>query len=198
MFLLFFFCVDRTRPKVAFVVCWDRKSNRGEDKQDAVVGSGSTKEGTRDTNNVQKREASEMLQQDDSRKKEIYTYQAPWLIYGMNWSVRPDKKFRLALGSFLEDYTNKGVSPLPCASIYFNLASTPPSRGPQINLEIAPAAMALAAARPGTIVQPSSPAPACLGLCSQLTLELVCCVVQCLSYSSTRRAASSCRPASSR
>jgi WD repeat-containing protein 68 len=48
-----------------------------------------------------------MLQQDDSRKKEIYTYQAPWLIYGMNWSVRPDKKFRLALGSFLEDYTNK-------------------------------------------------------------------------------------------
>lgn len=25
----------------------------------------------------------------------------------MNWSTRPDKKFRLALGSFLEDYTNK-------------------------------------------------------------------------------------------
>ena len=24
----------------------------------------------------------------------------------MNWSVRPDKKFRLAIGSFLEDYTN--------------------------------------------------------------------------------------------
>lgn len=43
----------------------------------------------------------------DSRKKEIYTYQAPWLIYGMNWSVRPDKPFRLAIGSFLEDYTNK-------------------------------------------------------------------------------------------
>lgn len=51
-----------------------------------------------------------MLQQDDARKKEIYTYQAPWLIYGMNWSVRPDKKFRLALGSFLEDYTNKGAA----------------------------------------------------------------------------------------
>eukprot|EP01098_Paradermamoeba_levis_P003769 TRINITY_DN1673_c0_g3_i1.p1 TRINITY_DN1673_c0_g3~~TRINITY_DN1673_c0_g3_i1.p1 ORF type:complete len:373 (-),score=103.21 TRINITY_DN1673_c0_g3_i1:202-1185(-) len=39
--------------------------------------------------------------------KEIYTYQAPWLIYGMNWSNRPDKPFRLAIGSFLEDYTNK-------------------------------------------------------------------------------------------
>lgn len=25
----------------------------------------------------------------------------------MNWSVRPDKKFRLALGSFVEEYNNK-------------------------------------------------------------------------------------------
>jgi len=48
-----------------------------------------------------------MMQTDDTRRKEIYTYQAPWLIYAMNWSVRPDKKFRVALGSFLEDYTNK-------------------------------------------------------------------------------------------
>lgn len=40
-------------------------------------------------------------------KKEIYTYDSPWLIYGMNWSVRPDKKFRLAVGSFVEDYNNK-------------------------------------------------------------------------------------------
>lgn len=42
-----------------------------------------------------------------SEKKEIYTYEAPWLIYGMNWSVRPDQRFRLALGSFVEDYNNK-------------------------------------------------------------------------------------------
>lgn len=41
------------------------------------------------------------------RKKEIYTYQASWLIFAMNWSIRPDIKFRLAIGSFLEDYTNK-------------------------------------------------------------------------------------------
>jgi WD repeat-containing protein 68 len=40
-------------------------------------------------------------------KKEIFTYQAPWLLYGMNWSIRPDRKFRLALSSFLEDHTNK-------------------------------------------------------------------------------------------
>jgi len=40
-------------------------------------------------------------------KKEIYTYEAPWLIYGMDWSVRPDKKFRLAIGSFVEEYNNK-------------------------------------------------------------------------------------------
>ena len=40
-------------------------------------------------------------------KKEIYTYEAPWLIYGMNWSSRPSPKFRLAVGSFIEDYKNQ-------------------------------------------------------------------------------------------
>lgn len=38
--------------------------------------------------------------------KEVYTYEAPWLIYAMNWNFRPDRRFRLAIGSFLEDYTN--------------------------------------------------------------------------------------------
>ena len=37
----------------------------------------------------------------------IHKYKAPWQIYGMHWSIRPDKKFRLALGSFIEEYTNK-------------------------------------------------------------------------------------------
>ena len=41
------------------------------------------------------------------RKKEVYEYSAPWQLYGMNWSFRPDKRFRLALGSFVEDYSNK-------------------------------------------------------------------------------------------
>jgi len=41
-----------------------------------------------------------------ARKKEIYTYEAPWLIYGMNWSNRRNKPFRLALGSFIEEYNN--------------------------------------------------------------------------------------------
>mmetsp|Transcript_24982 Transcript_24982/g.41155 ORF Transcript_24982/g.41155 Transcript_24982/m.41155 type:complete len:330 (+) Transcript_24982:222-1211(+) len=41
------------------------------------------------------------------KKKEIYTYEAPWPIYGMNWSVRADRRFRLALGSFIEEYSNK-------------------------------------------------------------------------------------------
>ena len=42
-----------------------------------------------------------------SRRAEIYTYEAPWLIYGLNWTVRQDKKFRLAVGSFVEDIRNK-------------------------------------------------------------------------------------------
>jgi len=41
------------------------------------------------------------------KKKEIYTYTAPWFVYGMNWSMRADMPYRLAIGSFLEDYTNK-------------------------------------------------------------------------------------------
>jgi len=41
------------------------------------------------------------------KKKEIYTYRAPWLIYGLSWSVRADQSFRVALGSFIEEYRNK-------------------------------------------------------------------------------------------
>ncbi|CAG8607312.1 2041_t:CDS:2 [Diversispora eburnea] len=41
-------------------------------------------------------------------KKEMYEYRAPWPVYGLDWSKRPgEKAFRLALGSFIEDYANK-------------------------------------------------------------------------------------------
>lgn len=40
------------------------------------------------------------------KRKDIYTYTAPWLMYSMNWSVRPDQRFRLAVGSFEEEYSN--------------------------------------------------------------------------------------------
>lgn len=50
--------------------------------------------------------APEAMGDDTVKKKEIYSYHAPWLIYGMNWSVRADKRFRLAIGSFEEEYTN--------------------------------------------------------------------------------------------
>ena len=48
-----------------------------------------------------------------TKRKEIYKYEAPWMVYAMNWSIRPDKRFRLALGSFVEEYNNK------VKSIYF-------------------------------------------------------------------------------
>uniref|UniRef100_A0A6U2BML3 Uncharacterized protein n=1 Tax=Hemiselmis andersenii TaxID=464988 RepID=A0A6U2BML3_HEMAN len=44
---------------------------------------------------------------EPAKKKEIYTYEAPWEIYGMSWSMRPDHRFRLAIGSFIEEYSNK-------------------------------------------------------------------------------------------
>jgi WD repeat-containing protein 68 len=40
-------------------------------------------------------------------KKEIYTYDAGFRIYAMNWSVRPDRPFRIALASFSEEADNK-------------------------------------------------------------------------------------------
>ncbi|KAH7421379.1 hypothetical protein KP509_13G054400 [Ceratopteris richardii] len=43
----------------------------------------------------------------ESRRLKIFTYEGPWQIYAMNWTVRKDKRFRLGIGSFLEDYKNK-------------------------------------------------------------------------------------------
>lgn len=42
-----------------------------------------------------------------SKRKEIYKFDAPWCIFSMNWSARPDHCFRLAVGSFVEDYNNE-------------------------------------------------------------------------------------------
>ena len=45
----------------------------------------------------------------EKRRKEIYTYEAPWPVYGLGGSQRPGKEneFRFAVGSFVEEYTNK-------------------------------------------------------------------------------------------
>ncbi|KAL7102645.1 hypothetical protein ACP275_08G131500 [Erythranthe tilingii] len=44
---------------------------------------------------------------EQQRRTEIFTYEAPWDIYAMNWSVRSDKKYRLAVASLLEQYSNR-------------------------------------------------------------------------------------------
>ena len=41
------------------------------------------------------------------KRKEIYKYDAPFTLYAMSWSNRPDRKYRLALGSFIEEYSNR-------------------------------------------------------------------------------------------
>eukprot|EP00195_Chlamydomonas_chlamydogama_P005387 CAMPEP_0202891988 /NCGR_PEP_ID=MMETSP1392-20130828/1870_1 /ASSEMBLY_ACC=CAM_ASM_000868 /TAXON_ID=225041 /ORGANISM="Chlamydomonas chlamydogama, Strain SAG 11-48b" /LENGTH=330 /DNA_ID=CAMNT_0049575863 /DNA_START=272 /DNA_END=1264 /DNA_ORIENTATION=+ len=41
-----------------------------------------------------------------ARSAEIYTYESQSLVYAMNWSVRKDKRFRLAIGSFREECNN--------------------------------------------------------------------------------------------
>eukprot|EP00953_Heterococcus_sp_UTEX-ZZ885_P038269 19645-Heterococcus_DN1.PRE.1 len=38
--------------------------------------------------------------------REIYTYEAPWMIYGLAWSQRQEQHlgYRLAVSSFTEEY----------------------------------------------------------------------------------------------
>jgi hypothetical protein len=41
-------------------------------------------------------------------RKEIYTYKAPWTTYALGWSHKdPSSRFRLAVGSFKEEYSNQ-------------------------------------------------------------------------------------------
>ena len=42
------------------------------------------------------------------QRKEIYTYKAPWTVFSMSWSKRqdPSSQFRLAIGSYVEQYSN--------------------------------------------------------------------------------------------
>lgn len=44
--------------------------------------------------------------------KELYCYTAPWPVYAMNWCQRPGT-FRMGLGSFVPDRTNKVWVPPP-------------------------------------------------------------------------------------
>ncbi|KAL9183993.1 hypothetical protein ACHAXT_002079 [Thalassiosira profunda] len=42
------------------------------------------------------------------QKKEIYTYKAPWTVFSLAWSnrIENNSQFRLAIGSYIEQYTN--------------------------------------------------------------------------------------------
>jgi len=59
-------------------------------------------------------------------KKEVYEYRAKWPVYGLSWSVRPDKPYRLALGSFIEEYTNQVASFVATLADLFSFRTTDP------------------------------------------------------------------------
>mmetsp|Transcript_14143 Transcript_14143/g.17171 ORF Transcript_14143/g.17171 Transcript_14143/m.17171 type:complete len:384 (+) Transcript_14143:259-1410(+) len=48
------------------------------------------------------------ISENDSQGKEIYTYSAPWTVFALAWSHRadPQAQFRLAIGSYVEKYSN--------------------------------------------------------------------------------------------
>lgn len=43
----------------------------------------------------------------DMASKPRMIYHAPWAVYAMDWSNKPDRPYRLAIGSFVEEYKNK-------------------------------------------------------------------------------------------
>jgi DDB1- and CUL4-associated factor 7 len=49
----------------------------------------------------------ERAESSGSKKKEIYTYEAPWTVYSMSWRNSPEGRFQIALGSFIEEYANQ-------------------------------------------------------------------------------------------
>jgi DDB1- and CUL4-associated factor 7 len=48
-----------------------------------------------------------MMEMPAQDKKQIYTHESQWNLYAINFCNRPEKNFRLALGSFIEDTQNK-------------------------------------------------------------------------------------------
>ncbi|OAY40832.1 WD repeat-containing protein LWD2 isoform X1 [Manihot esculenta] len=48
-----------------------------------------------------------MQSSSENKRVGVYTYMAQWPVYALAWSVRHEKTRRLAIGSFLEDYSNK-------------------------------------------------------------------------------------------
>lgn len=42
-----------------------------------------------------------------AKRAEIYTYESSSNVYSLNWSNRKEHRFRLAVGSFIEDYENR-------------------------------------------------------------------------------------------
>ena len=47
-----------------------------------------------------------MMDDQVMKDKQEYSCYTPWQVYGIGWSVRPDRPYRLALGSFVEKGTN--------------------------------------------------------------------------------------------
>nr|CAN78873.1 hypothetical protein VITISV_021727 [Vitis vinifera] len=62
---------------------------------------------------------------EQQKRSEIYTYEAPWHIYAMNWSVRRDKKYRLAIASLLEQSAPILIFPLSTTILPLRPSSFP-------------------------------------------------------------------------
>ena len=49
----------------------------------------------------------ERSETESPKRKEIYTYNTPWTAFTLGWSRSPDRKCQLAVGSYIEEYSNQ-------------------------------------------------------------------------------------------
>jgi hypothetical protein len=49
----------------------------------------------------------------DNMENQVITYTAPWNIFSLGFSNKPQYPFRLAIGSFLPDVNNEVILPPP-------------------------------------------------------------------------------------
>lgn len=49
----------------------------------------------------------EMEEEAPQKKKEIYSYKSPWTAYTMAWCRNQNGRFKMAVGSFIEEYSNQ-------------------------------------------------------------------------------------------
>lgn len=57
---------------------------------------------------------------DPRNESQVFSYSAPWLIYSLGFSCKPNQLYKIAVGSFLEEKENQVCFLIKIQFIFFN------------------------------------------------------------------------------